>query len=64
KTGARGLRSIIESTILDMMYELPSREDIVKCIITKETISDNKPPKLILEDGTELEGLNDKKTSA
>ncbi|BDH62453.1 ATP-dependent Clp protease ATP-binding subunit ClpX [Lysinibacillus sp. PLM2] len=64
KTGARGLRSIIETTILDMMYELPSREDIVKCIITKETITDNKPPKLILEDGTELEGLNDKKTSA
>jgi len=63
KTGARGLRSIIESTMLDMMFELPSREDIVKCIVTKETITDKATPKLILEDGTELE-QNDTKTSA
>src|SRR5690625_1858341 len=38
KTGARGLRSIIESIMLDVMFELPSREDIDKCIITKETV--------------------------
>ncbi len=63
KTGARGLRSIIETTMLDMMYELPSREDIVKCVITKETISENKPPKLFLNDGSELKNLNEK-TSA
>ncbi|MBD8026848.1 ATP-dependent protease ATP-binding subunit ClpX [Ureibacillus sp. Re31] len=63
KTGARGLRSIIESTMLDMMFELPSREDIVKCIITKETITDKATPKLILADGTEL-NISDKKTSA
>ncbi len=63
KTGARGLRSIIESTMLDMMFELPSRDDIVKCIITKETILDKKPPKLFLNDGTELKSLNEK-TSA
>ncbi len=63
KTGARGLRSIIESTMLDMMYELPSREDIVKCIVTKETITDKATPKLILADGTEL-NKKDKKTSA
>ena len=48
-----------------MMYELPSRDDIVKCIITKETITENQPPKLILKDGTELKNLKDnKKTSA
>nr|WP_106780170.1 ATP-dependent protease ATP-binding subunit ClpX [Lysinibacillus timonensis] len=64
KTGARGLRSIIESTMLEMMFELPSREDIAKCIITKDTITDKKPPKLILTDGTELKSLDDKKTSA
>jgi ATP-dependent Clp protease ATP-binding subunit ClpX len=65
KTGARGLRSIIENTMLDMMYELPSRDDIVKCIITKETITDKAQPKLILKDGTELKDLKDnKKTSA
>ncbi|MEK9198948.1 ATP-dependent protease ATP-binding subunit ClpX [Ureibacillus sp. 179-F W5.1 NHS] len=63
KTGARGLRSIIESTMLDMMFELPSREDIVKCIITKETITEKATPKLILADGTEL-NISDKKTSA
>ncbi|MEJ9280517.1 ATP-dependent protease ATP-binding subunit ClpX [Ureibacillus thermosphaericus] len=65
KTGARGLRSIIENTMLEMMYELPSRDDIVKCIITKETITDKAQPKLILKDGTELKDLKDnKKTSA
>src|SRR5699024_11878980 len=37
KTGARGLRSIIESIMLDIMFELPSREDIEKCIITKRS---------------------------
>src|SRR5699024_12204822 len=40
KTGARGLRSIIESIMLDIMFELPSRDDIEKCIITKETVLD------------------------
>lgn len=63
KTGARGLRSIIESTMLEMMFELPSREDIVKCVVTKETITEKATPKLILEDGTEL-NKKDKKTSA
>ncbi|RBW71567.1 ATP-dependent protease ATP-binding subunit ClpX [Bacillus taeanensis] len=60
KTGARGLRSIIEGIMLDVMFELPSREDISKCIITKETVVDNMGPKLILEDGTVIE--NDKET--
>ena len=53
KTGARGLRSIIEDLMLDVMFELPSREDIKKCIITKDTvIKDNGSPKLIFKDGT------------
>ncbi|PFO03532.1 ATP-dependent Clp protease ATP-binding subunit ClpX [Bacillus sp. AFS076308] len=52
KTGARGLRSIIEGIMLDVMFDLPSREDITKCIITKETVVDNSVPKLVLEDGT------------
>ncbi|MET3697356.1 ATP-dependent Clp protease ATP-binding subunit ClpX [Bacillus oleivorans] len=54
KTGARGLRSIIESIMLDVMFDLPSRDDIQKCIITKETVTDQKPPKLLLADGTEV----------
>lgn len=63
KTGARGLRSIIESLMLEVMYELPSREDIVECVITKETVTTSAHPKLILEDGTVL-NQNDEKTSA
>jgi len=63
KTGARGLRSIIESIMLDVMYELPSREDIVECVITKETVTENAQPTLVLADGTVLTQDN-KKTSA
>ncbi|RFU65906.1 ATP-dependent protease ATP-binding subunit ClpX [Peribacillus glennii] len=63
KTGARGLRSIIEGIMLEVMFDLPSRDDIDKCIITAETVKDNKPPKLILTDGTTIKGEG-KKTSA
>lgn len=63
KTGARGLRSIIENIMLDVMFELPSREDIVECVITKETITENASPKLLLADGSEVEKDNEK-TSA
>lgn len=48
KTGARGLRSILEHVMTDIMYELPSREDITKCIITKGTIDYNTGPALVL----------------
>ncbi|AST92770.1 ATP-dependent protease ATP-binding subunit ClpX [Sutcliffiella cohnii] len=61
KTGARGLRSIIEAIMLDVMFELPSRDDIQKCVITAETVKDDVPPKLILTDGSELQ---EDKTSA
>ncbi|QSX06901.1 ATP-dependent Clp protease ATP-binding subunit ClpX [Sedimentibacter sp. zth1] len=46
-TGARGLRGILESIMLDVMYEIPSRNDVKKCIITKETIEKNCEPELI-----------------
>ena len=62
KTGARGLRSIIEGIMLDVMFELPSRDDIAKCIITKETVLQNSDPKLVLKDGT-IEEVK-RKTSA
>ncbi|MCP3741258.1 ATP-dependent protease ATP-binding subunit ClpX [Rossellomorea sp. BNER] len=64
KTGARGLRSIIENIMLEVMFDLPSRDDIKKCIITKETIEDNEAPKLLLEDGTIVESSEEAKTSA
>jgi ATP-dependent Clp protease ATP-binding subunit ClpX len=47
KTGARGLRTIIEEVLLDVMYEIPSRADIRKCVITSETIKHGKTPQLL-----------------
>ncbi|MFN1835026.1 ATP-dependent Clp protease ATP-binding subunit ClpX [Balneola sp. MJW-20] len=44
KTGARGLRSIMEEAMLDIMYSLPSMENIARCIITRETIEKKAPP--------------------
>ena len=48
KTGARGLRSILERLMADVMYEIPSRNDVKKCIITKDTIEKNSMPDLVL----------------
>lgn len=47
-TGARGLRGILESTMTEVMYEIPSRSDIKKCVITKDTIINKSEPKLVL----------------
>src|SRR5438046_9800642 len=47
ETGARGLRSIIENALLDVMFELPSRKDVSKCVITKETIERGLKPTLV-----------------
>lgn len=47
KTGARGLRSILEGVMTDIMYDIPSRDDVKKCIITKETIEKGTRPTLI-----------------
>ena len=55
ETGARGLRSIIEHALLDVMFELPSRKDVKKCVITKETIERNLRPTLVTEGGRNLE---------
>lgn len=49
-TGARGLRGIIESIMTDIMYEIPSRDDIKKCVITKGTVEGNHVPRLVLEE--------------
>ncbi|MDM5320889.1 ATP-dependent protease ATP-binding subunit ClpX [Bacillus altitudinis] len=62
KTGARGLRSIIEGIMLDVMFDLPSRDDIEKCVITGATVADGKSPRLVLKDGTVVN--KDTKTSA
>ncbi|TEB07340.1 ATP-dependent Clp protease ATP-binding subunit ClpX [Pelotomaculum schinkii] len=49
-TGARGLRSILEEVMLDVMYDIPSRTDIAKCIVTRETIQKKEPPRIIAID--------------
>ena len=49
ETGARGLRSIMEETLLDVQFELPSRKDVTKCVVTKETIEKGLNPTLVTE---------------
>lgn len=49
KTGARGLRAIIESVVMDAMFEVPSDEDIKECIITEKAVLGEEQPKLILQ---------------
>lgn len=61
KTGARGLRSIIEESMLEVMFGIPSRTDVKKVIITKETIEDGTSPELY---NTEDELINTEVTSA
>lgn len=60
KTGARGLRSIIENVMLDIMYELPSLEEVTECVITQKSIINKTSPILLREDGSEYTLLDDK----
>jgi ATP-dependent Clp protease ATP-binding subunit ClpX len=55
ETGARGLRSIIELALLDVMFELPSRTDVTKCVLTKETISRGQKPTLVTSGAAALD---------
>ena len=50
KTGARGLRSIIEKSVMNLMYEVPSNEEIAKCIITKEAVEGTGEPEIVYTD--------------
>ncbi|MGD9050121.1 MAG: ATP-dependent Clp protease ATP-binding subunit ClpX [Anaerolineae bacterium] len=54
KTGARGLRTIIEETLLEVMYEIPSRTDVVRCIVNGETIRRRTRPLLLTQSGRPL----------
>lgn len=62
KTGARGLRSILEGVMTDIMYEIPSRDDVEKCVITKATIEGTAQPTMIYKTNTEKQ--NDNEASA
>ena len=54
KTGARGLRAILEEAMMDIMYDIPSRSDVVSCTVTKETIERTQPPLLKLREEKRL----------
>ena len=56
ETGARGLRSILEETLLEVQFELPSRRDVKKCVVTKETIEKSLKPTLVTEAAPEEPG--------
>jgi len=58
KTGARGLRSIIESTLLDIMYELPGMENVIKVVVDQSTIAGESKPILIYSDQPKVSGSN------
>ena len=61
KTGARGLRSIIEEALIDIMYDVPSTDGVVKVKITEETINEEKEPELYDKEGNLI---NNEQTSA
>ena len=47
KTGARGLRSILEQSLIDTMFELPNSSNVEKVVVEEATIDENKPPLLV-----------------
>ena len=49
--GARGLRAIIEAVMRNVMYDVPSRSDVVKCIVTADSIRNHAEPKMIVAAG-------------
>lgn len=53
KTGARGLRSIIEEIMRDIMFDIPSNPKIEKCIVTKETVNEKTKPEIIINESKE-----------
>ncbi|WP_036166874.1 ATP-dependent Clp protease ATP-binding subunit ClpX [Massilia sp. 9096] len=58
KTGARGLRSILEHALLDVMYELPSQQNVVKVVIDENTITNGAKPLLIYSESPKAAGEN------
>jgi ATP-dependent Clp protease ATP-binding subunit ClpX len=64
KTGARGLRGVIESSMMDIMFEIPSKPNVKECIIDEEVITLGKPPKLTYRTDAELEEIQKKDDSA
>lgn len=66
KTGARGLRGIIETVMMDIMYDVPSRDDIEKIIITKETVENGEEPTVVQKksDNIDLDKNNSEESAS
>jgi ATP-dependent Clp protease ATP-binding subunit ClpX len=58
KTGARGLRSILEHALLDVMYELPTQQNVIKVVIDEATITNGAKPLLIYQEQQKASGEN------
>ena len=64
KTGARGLRTILEDVLMDVMYEVPSRPNVVKCMIDADVITGRHPPLLLTSEGHPVDvGFEQEKTA-
>jgi ATP-dependent Clp protease ATP-binding subunit ClpX len=64
-TGARALRTIIEELMLDTMYEIPSRDDVLQCVISAETVRDKAtPPRLVTGDRPSSDDDEEEKKTA
>jgi ATP-dependent Clp protease ATP-binding subunit ClpX len=55
KTGARGLRTVLEDTLMEVMYEIPSRPDVKKCVVSADTIRQRQRPLLLTRSGATIE---------
>jgi len=64
KTGARGLRSIVEDALLDVMFEIPSREDVIRCLVTPEVFTQGKAPTLFNQQGQAIHLPREYRTAA
>ncbi|MCE3010583.1 MAG: ATP-dependent Clp protease ATP-binding subunit ClpX [Proteobacteria bacterium] len=64
KTGARGLRGVIEESMLDIMFEIPSKNNVKEVVIDEKTIDEKAAPKLVYKTAEEMEAEDKKKTSS
>ena len=64
KTGARGLRAILEDTLLNVMYDIPSTPNVEKCVVTGESIETKKTPELIINENKKPLAKTHKKAKA
>ena len=64
RTGARGLRSIVEEALLDVMYEIPGREDVARCVVRRDVFEDGAMPRLYGRQGQQIRLNNDQELDA